>query len=148
MISVNFSLSQVWLGWWSHQLYWQPVLLSMPFTFLLSLSPLDSMQGGQNIIIDIWSFLSFPSSSFLTSLLSTLNSYLIAVQSFIPLAPSSSLILIILSLSLSSWLYLDDHSVGGRHRQNILTTAPDLAGQARWEKQTSKISRNKISRST
>ena len=24
-------------------------------------------------------------------------------------------------------------SVGGRHRQNILTTAPDLAGQARWE---------------
>ena len=31
-------------------------------------------------------------------------------------------------------LIITTNSVGGRHRQNILTTAPDLAGQARSER--------------
>ena len=49
LISVNFSLLQAWLGWWSHQLCWQPALLSTPFTSLSLPSPQDSMQGGLRI---------------------------------------------------------------------------------------------------
>ena len=39
--------------------------------------------------------------------------------------PPDSLLIILIVLIIGMF------SVGGRHRQNILTTAPDLAGQAR-----------------